>query len=258
MILGNPVRGPIEPESRGRFYRSQAFGCTGSKYEPALGTCAHFHRAIDVSHGDGACGKDVISAAAGTVIYTGTLLDGAHAVVVRHADGYATGYGHTGSYAVHEGQHVSQGQKLGEMDASGNATGCHVHFALKTGFPASGDVNNFWLDGGKGGQGSWSDPWGRLAQNVTVRPKNLDGIRIRSALSLADSAIYAETAGDGHIHRQVDDADLGATSSWRKWDGIVAGPTYSVSGSTSNRWERIWLANRWLFLASLLAQRSAS
>lgn len=271
MLFGNPVRGRVYTRFGHRFYRSQRYGCTGFSWEPRLGTCAHFHRGIDISHGDGACGRDVVAAAAGTVLFAGTLNDGTHVVTIRHAGGWATGYGHCRPI-VRTGQRVAKGQHVGDMDQSGPATGCHTHFAVKKDFPSGGDVNDFWLDDPKygksgnqpalahgTGKGTWVDPWPQLEQNVTVRPQDVPDIRIRTAPDLDASTIYAETEADGRIHRKSDGADLGATSTWRDWGGTFTGDSYPTpSGGTSNRWEKLALDGRWLYVASAYAQRSAS
>lgn len=264
MIFGNPVRGTIylspgTVDGRSRWFRSQRYGCTGYVRERPLGSCAHFHRGVDIARGSAGCGDDLLNLAAGKVIYAGTLNDGAKAVVVYHGSGIATGHVHMASIAVSVGQTVSKGARLGAVGSTGNSTGCHDHVAGKTGFPSdlrgSAAANAFWNDA----VGKWFDIWPKLAQNVTVHPKaSPTGIRIRSSLSLDASAIYAETGGDGRIHRASDGADLGATSGARKWYATRSGPSYSVDGRTSNRWEEFSLGGRHVFVASLLATRSAS
>jgi murein DD-endopeptidase MepM/ murein hydrolase activator NlpD len=254
---GGPVGAEYLPTKSGtRLYRSQRYGCTGVVYERPLGNCAHFHRGIDIARSDGGCGTDILAAQKGTVHFAGKLPGGspsygAIVVEINHGSGWFTAYTHLQQEIVQQGQAVANGQKIGDMGKTGNATGCHLHLALKVGASATGgsilgDSN-----------GTWRDPEPLIWQNVRVRPKNADSIRLRTALALTDATIYAETQADGHIHRKADNADLGLTSSWRKWDGVVTGPSYSAGG-TSDKWERIWLSDRWLYIASLLSQRSAS
>lgn len=273
MIFGSPVRGTIAARlTAHRFYRSQREGCVTSTLEPRLGACLHFHRGTDVSHADGACGRDVLAMAPGTVFYVGKLNDGVNVVTIRHSNGWATGYAHCRGI-VHQGQKVTKGQQIGDMDQSGVATGCHCHVAVKKDFPSGADVNDFWLDDPKyglsglhlpgqpdklgTGKGTWVDVWPLLAQNVTVNPKPVpSGIRIRTAPKLGDSTIYAETNADGHIYRDSDAADLGLTATERSWGGTVAGDYYTIGNSTSNKWEKIWLASAYRYIASLLAELS--
>ncbi len=52
-------------------------------------------------------------------------------VVINHGDGYITRYAHMSSVAVQVGQYVEQGQYLGGVGRTGNATGNHCHFEIK-------------------------------------------------------------------------------------------------------------------------------
>jgi murein DD-endopeptidase MepM/ murein hydrolase activator NlpD len=49
-------------------------------------------------------------------------------VVIEHANGIFTGYGHLASLAVREGQQVTKGQRLGIIGTTGPSTGIHLHF----------------------------------------------------------------------------------------------------------------------------------
>lgn len=258
MIFGNPVRGKIyltsgTVDGHARWFRSQRFGCTGFGAEPALGTCAHFHRGVDIARGPAGCGDDLLNVSAGTVIYAGLLTSGAKSVVVRHSGGYASGHSHMSSVSVRRGQAVAKGQKLGTVGQTGNATGCHDHLAIKTGFPSGGDVNDFWRDG----VGHFVDAWPLLEQNVQVRvdPTAPDGTNIRSSATLDAASRYASVQGDRLV--AVNGTDLGAKAAWRAWGGTVDGATYSVGGVTGNRWQRIYLAGGYRYIAAPLADLSA-
>lgn len=100
----------------------------------------------------------VIAAAAGTIINKvnadptdhnpcdgGSSTDNWNYVTVRHADGRLTIYGHLRynsltSKAV--GQTVTQGEYLGTAASSGNSSGPHLHFEVRTG----GFTSNEWVD----------------------------------------------------------------------------------------------------------------
>ena len=253
MIIDNPVRGTIYTTQAGtRLYLSQRFGCTDFPWEPALGKCAHFHRGLDIARSDGGGGTDILAPLAGTVKVSMRESNGEQILAIHHGDGIVSFYGHLRERLVSAGAHVSKGQHIGEMGTTGNSTGVHLHFAMKRSVDLS---ENLYPDR----NGTWFNPWPLLAQNVRVRPKQgSDGIRIRSSLSLDDAAVYATTGLDGRIHHVGDDADLGSTSTWRKWTGVFRGPSYSVGGVKSDRWERFLLGSKVVYVASLLAQRSAS
>ncbi|MFG1806903.1 peptidoglycan DD-metalloendopeptidase family protein [Streptomyces sp. NPDC049040] len=77
-------------------------------------------------------GTPVHSVAAGTVIHAGA--DGSYGndVIIRHADGKYTLYGHLTNPVVSVGQTVTAGQEIGISGATGNVTGPHLHFEVRT------------------------------------------------------------------------------------------------------------------------------
>ncbi len=77
-------------------------------------------------------GTPVHSVAAGTVVSAGW--DGSYGndVIVRHADGRYTLYGHLSQTLVSAGQSVTEGQQIGVSGATGNVTGPHLHFEVRT------------------------------------------------------------------------------------------------------------------------------
>ncbi|WP_327292162.1 M23 family metallopeptidase [Streptomyces sp. NBC_01198] len=77
-------------------------------------------------------GTPVHSVAAGTVVHAGA--DGAYGndVIIRHADGKYTLYGHLTKPVVSVGQTVASGQEIGISGATGNVTGPHLHFEVRT------------------------------------------------------------------------------------------------------------------------------
>jgi len=77
-------------------------------------------------------GTPVHSVAAGTVVHAGA--DGAYGndVIIKHADGKYTLYGHLTRPLVSEGQTVTEGQEIGISGATGNVTGPHLHFEART------------------------------------------------------------------------------------------------------------------------------
>ncbi|PGT90156.1 hypothetical protein COD17_09430 [Bacillus thuringiensis] len=57
-------------------------------------------------------------------------------VVLEHEGGQWTLYGHMNSLSVQEGQTVEAGTQLGICGATGQVTGPHLHFEIKTAFKA--------------------------------------------------------------------------------------------------------------------------
>lgn len=67
----------------------------------------------------------------GTVIYAGTILSGyGRHVIVRHDDHLESLYAHMTRIDVKEGQKVTKTTELGEVGATGWATGNHLHLEV--------------------------------------------------------------------------------------------------------------------------------
>jgi murein DD-endopeptidase MepM/ murein hydrolase activator NlpD len=91
-----------------------------------------FHAGIDIGGGYGA---PVWAAEEGTVLHAGYAGGYGTLVVIDHGqlDGrdIATAYGHMSAIYVSPGQHVSRGQRIGEIGNEGNSTGPHLHFEVR-------------------------------------------------------------------------------------------------------------------------------
>lgn len=91
-----------------------------------------FHGAIDYVISSG---SPVYAAAAGVVMITDNLTSsyGTY-VVIRHANGMQSYYGHgtRGSICVSPGQIVKKGQQIMLSGSTGNSSGPHLHFELRT------------------------------------------------------------------------------------------------------------------------------
>lgn len=79
-------------------------------------------------------GSPVKAADAGTVIYTGNELAAfGNLVLIRHAGGWVTAYGHLASIDVQRGATVSQGQSIGTVGQTGSAAVPQLHFEIRQG-----------------------------------------------------------------------------------------------------------------------------
>lgn len=106
---------------------------SGSFAWPASGTIYQgffsWHPAIDIA---AYIGAPVLAADSGFVIVAGWSNVGyGYHVVIDHGNGYQTLYAHLNSIYVNAGDNVAQGQQIGEMGNTGNATGPHLHFEIR-------------------------------------------------------------------------------------------------------------------------------
>jgi murein DD-endopeptidase MepM/ murein hydrolase activator NlpD len=86
-------------------------------------------------------GTAVHAVAAGTVVSAGW--DGAYGndVILRHADGKYTLYGGLSKILVSAGQTVTEDQQVGLSGATGNATGPHLDFEVRTTADYGSDID---------------------------------------------------------------------------------------------------------------------
>jgi murein DD-endopeptidase MepM/ murein hydrolase activator NlpD len=79
-------------------------------------------------------GTVVKAADAGTVIYTGNELAAfGNLILIRHAGGWVTAYGHLASIGVTRGTNVSQGQAIGTVGQTGTVGAPQLHFEIRQG-----------------------------------------------------------------------------------------------------------------------------
>ncbi|MFG2944568.1 transglycosylase family protein [Streptomyces adustus] len=105
----------------------------------ALGTAYHaegshwskgYHTGVDFPVPTGTSVKAV---APGRVVDAGWGGSFGYQVVIRHADGRYTQYAHLSAISVKAGQSVGGGQRIGRSGSTGNTTGPHLHFEVRTG-----------------------------------------------------------------------------------------------------------------------------
>ncbi|MFE3167584.1 peptidoglycan DD-metalloendopeptidase family protein [Streptomyces sp. NPDC059224] len=77
-------------------------------------------------------GTPVKAVGEGTVVTAGWGGAYGNQVVIRLADGYYAQYGHLSALSVSVGQTVTAGQQIGLSGATGNVTGPHLHFEIRT------------------------------------------------------------------------------------------------------------------------------
>ncbi|MFF3905792.1 peptidoglycan DD-metalloendopeptidase family protein [Streptomyces sp. NPDC001848] len=86
-------------------------------------------------------GTSVRAVAAGRVVGAGWGGSFGYQVVIRHADGRYTQYAHLSAISVRDGQSVVAGQRIGRSGSTGNSTGPHLHFEVRTGPDFGSDID---------------------------------------------------------------------------------------------------------------------
>ncbi|MFF0473341.1 peptidoglycan DD-metalloendopeptidase family protein [Streptomyces sp. NPDC004284] len=86
-------------------------------------------------------GTTVHAVGPGTVYSAGDGGAYGNQVVIQHADGTFSQYAHLSSISVSAGQTVTGGQQIGLSGATGNVTGPHLHFEMRTGPEYGSDID---------------------------------------------------------------------------------------------------------------------
>ena len=89
-----------------------------------------WHSGLDIKAPEG---TPVQSCWDGTVIFAGNGGQYGNTVVVEHAGGWRSFYGHAKDLAVTPGQKIRAGEKIATVGQSGRATGPHLHFEIRQG-----------------------------------------------------------------------------------------------------------------------------
>jgi murein DD-endopeptidase MepM/ murein hydrolase activator NlpD len=115
---------------------TQGFGCTSYPFEPYEPSCPskHFHSGLDIAADYGT----PVHAADGGIVHNftmgcswgGGLCGYGRYVIIVHAGGFTTLYGHLSSWAVGDGVQVEKDTVIGYEGSTGNSTGAHVHFEM--------------------------------------------------------------------------------------------------------------------------------
>ncbi|MEV0844606.1 LysM peptidoglycan-binding domain-containing M23 family metallopeptidase [Streptomyces sp. NPDC049954] len=113
-------------------------GVKGGGYGNSGNLWSHGHTGADFPVSTGTSVKAVSN---GTVIAAGDGGAYGNQIVIKHGDGHYSQYGHLSSIGVSVGQTVTEGQQIGLSGATGNVTGPHLHFEIRTGPDYGSDID---------------------------------------------------------------------------------------------------------------------
>lgn len=114
--LAKPLAGPLEVTSP-----------FGARLDPFQGRPA-MHTGVDLRDG---YGTDVRATASGRVVSAGPAGGYGTMIEIDHGHGLSTRYAHLMAVGVAPGQLVGQGAVIGEVGATGRATGPHLHYETR-------------------------------------------------------------------------------------------------------------------------------
>ncbi|MCX4984668.1 LysM peptidoglycan-binding domain-containing M23 family metallopeptidase [Streptomyces sp. NBC_00572] len=97
-----------------------------------------YHTGVDFM---ASTGTTIVAVGPGTVYSAGDGGAYGNQVVIQHADGTFSQYAHLSSISVSAGQTVSGGEQIGLSGATGNVTGPHLHFEMRTGPEYGSDID---------------------------------------------------------------------------------------------------------------------
>ncbi|MBQ1122440.1 peptidoglycan DD-metalloendopeptidase family protein [Streptomyces sp. A73] len=141
IIMGNvaELTGPDGGLSTSGWARPVEGGPLGTPYHQRGGSWSSgMHTGVDFTV---PTGTPVKAAGSGTVQKAGRGGSYGNQVVIRHLDGTYSQYAHLSEISVSAGRHVKAGQKIGLSGATGNVTGPHLHFEIRTGPEYGSDIN---------------------------------------------------------------------------------------------------------------------
>jgi murein DD-endopeptidase MepM/ murein hydrolase activator NlpD len=111
---------------------------TGTPYRQAGSWSSGYHTGVDFPV---PTGTSVKSVAPGSVVSAGWAGAYGYEVVIRHSDGRYSQYAHLSALHVRAGQSVSGGQRIARSGSTGNSTGPHLHFEVRTGPGYGSDID---------------------------------------------------------------------------------------------------------------------
>ncbi|MDH6223243.1 transglycosylase family protein [Streptomyces sp. MJP52] len=123
------TRGRVAPVSAALGTAYRASGSSWSK---------GYHTGVDFPVPTGTA---VRSIGAGQIVTAGWGGSFGYQVVVRHPDGRYSQYAHLSAISVRSGQSVEAGQRIGRSGSTGNSSGPHLHFEVRTGPGFGSDID---------------------------------------------------------------------------------------------------------------------
>jgi len=99
----------------------------GHRENPFTGENVETHKGVDIR---GPIGAPVRAMAKGEVEFAGLRGGFGNCIMLKHANGFETLYGHLSKILVSVGQQIAIGQEIGNIGSTGRSTGPHLHYEV--------------------------------------------------------------------------------------------------------------------------------
>ncbi|MFD6246238.1 transglycosylase family protein [Streptomyces roseolus] len=120
-------------------YSAPVSADVGTRYgKPGSSWSSGYHTGVDFPVPTGTTVKAVSD---GKIVSAGWAGAYGYQIVVRHDDGRYSQYAHLSAVSVREGQRVTGGQRIGRSGSTGNSSGPHLHFEVRTGPGYGSDID---------------------------------------------------------------------------------------------------------------------
>ncbi|MEU4266731.1 transglycosylase family protein [Streptomyces sp. NPDC026092] len=135
-----PVSKPAaKPETRGESFSAPVSASIGTRYRVSGSSWSSgYHTGVDFPVPTGTSVKAV---APGKVVSAGWGGAYGYEIVIRHDDGRYSQYAHLSALTVRERQRVNGGQRIARSGSTGNSSGPHLHFEVRTGPGYGSDID---------------------------------------------------------------------------------------------------------------------
>lgn len=108
-------------------YHGRITSTFGHRENPFGGINVETHKGLDIA---GPLGSSVKAMAIGTVEFAGSRGGFGNCIMIKHANGFETLYGHLSKILVRAGENIKIGQTIGKMGSTGRSTGPHLHYEI--------------------------------------------------------------------------------------------------------------------------------
>ncbi|WP_051716568.1 transglycosylase family protein [Streptomyces sp. NRRL F-5727] len=126
-------------EPREDRYSAPVSADIGTRYgKPGSSWSSGYHTGVDFPV---PTGTTVRAVSDGRIVTAGWGGAYGYQIVVRHDDGRYSQYAHLSAVSVREGQRVTGGQRIGRSGSTGNSSGPHLHFEVRTGPGYGSDID---------------------------------------------------------------------------------------------------------------------